>query len=181
MTDNGADLMTERAVALGLVVEWSAMMEHTLRDAFCSLVGSKFAATVAGGQTAGWLIESCKKLTDAHREMPVEARQAIKDALSACAVANDRRNTLVHGVKTASNASDGRLQTIRSRRGTHVPAVESWMPADIREAGGALLQADLRLFAAIQAAVSPHVMVIGDALGWEDVRERPASNEAPSR
>lgn len=164
------DIMAQRAMALGMVVEWSAMMEHTLRNAFCSLVGSKFAAIVAGGQTAGWLIEYCRKLADSHREFSDEARRAIKDALSACAVANDRRNHLVHGIKTASRASDGYLRTIKSSRGTHVPVVQAWLPVDIREAGAALLHADLRLFAAIQAAVSPEMMVIGDALGWEDAR-----------
>jgi hypothetical protein len=46
------DVITARLIAFGQVVEWSASMEDILRSAFCSLVGSKYAAILAGGQTA---------------------------------------------------------------------------------------------------------------------------------
>jgi len=162
------DHVTMQMIALGEVVQWSAAMEWTLRNAFCSLVGSKFAAIVAAGQSTVWLIEQCKALTNAHREMPEVHRTAIKAALDRCAAANERRNHLVHGVKTASRVSDGALKTIRSRSRKLMPIVQDWTPATIHEAAGELVQADLDLFAAIQAAVSPQMMVISDALGWED-------------
>jgi hypothetical protein len=58
---------------------------------------------------ADGLIEDCKALTQAHHEMPPEHRDAILAALDRCKVANQRRNILVHGVKTASRATDGAL------------------------------------------------------------------------
>lgn len=54
------NILTTRLAALGQVIESSAFMEYTLRNAFCSLVDSKYAAIVAGGQSVNWLIEQCK-------------------------------------------------------------------------------------------------------------------------
>lgn len=168
MTSDAQDVITARLLALGQVIEWSASMEQILRSAFCSLVGSKYAAVLAGGQTADGLIEDCKALTRAHHEMSSEHREAILAALERCKVANQRRNTLVHGVKTASRATDGALQTIRSRRRSHIPVTEPWTPQTISEAAGELLRAGLELFGAMQNAVSPQVMVFDDALAWEE-------------
>ena len=123
VASEGQDVITARLLALGQVIEWSASMENILRSAFCSLVGSKYAAILAGGQTADGLIEDCKALAQAHHEMSPEHRAAILGALERCKAANQRRNVLVHGVKTASRATDGALQTIRSRRRSNVPAI----------------------------------------------------------
>ena len=49
---SSAAVQSERRAALGLVIEWAAIMEEILRFSFCSLVGSKYAAVVAGGQGA---------------------------------------------------------------------------------------------------------------------------------
>lgn len=170
MTSEAPDVITARLVTLGKVIEWSASMETILRSAFCSLVGSKYAAILAGGQTADGLIEDCKALAHAHHEMRPEHRDAILAALERCKAANQRRNVLVHGVKTASRATDGALQTVRSRRRSHISVKESWTPETISQAAGELLQAGLELFGAMQNAVSPEVMVMDDALAWEDRR-----------
>ena len=75
------------------------MMERTLEQAFCALVGSKFAAVVAAGQDVAWLIDYCKALVQAHSELPGEDRQAILDALVACRAANDPSHCqLVHSI-----------------------------------------------------------------------------------
>jgi hypothetical protein len=50
-------------VALGKVSESGTTMEWVLRLAFQCLVGSKYAAVVAGGQPVGWLIAQCIALT----------------------------------------------------------------------------------------------------------------------
>jgi hypothetical protein len=143
-------------------------MEDILRSAFCSLVGSKYAAILAGGQSADALIEDCKPLARAHHGMLPEHRDAILAALERCKAANQRRNVLVYGVKTASRATDGALQTHRSRRRSHIPATEPWTPQTISAAASELLLADLELFGAMQNAVSPEVMVIDQALAWEE-------------
>lgn len=168
MTSKPDDIITARLISLGSVIESSAFMEYTLRNAFCSLIGSKYAAIVAGGQTASWLIDQCQALTDAHRDMPRQHREAIRAALERCRTANERRDRLVHGVKTASRVPDSALGTAQSRNRTRTPAVRTWTPDTIHEAARELLQADLALFGAMENAVSPRQMVIGDVLGGED-------------
>jgi hypothetical protein len=173
--DPASTMMTRRMVALGEVTEWSASMENILRETFCTLVGSKFAAIVAGGQPADWLITSCKALTDVHYELPDADRQAIKDALDSCRAANQARNDLIHGLKSASRMPDGAMYTIRSRKNTHLSGERRpWTPDTIHEAAGALLQAGLTLSDAIQNAFSPDMVVIADELAWEDRRRREA-------
>jgi hypothetical protein len=168
VTRESDDVITARLISLGAVMESSAFMEYTLRNAFCSLVGSRYAAIVAGGQPVGWLIEQCRALTEAHRDMPSQHREAIKAALERCRAANERRNHLVHGVKTASRAGGGARGTGRSRSSTtRTPAVRTWTSDTIHEAARELLQADLALSGAMENAVSPKLMVIGDALGPE--------------
>jgi hypothetical protein len=162
------DVITARLISLGSVMESSAFMEYTLRNAFCSLVGSKYAAIVAGGQPVSWLIEQCGALTDAHRAMPRQHREAIKAALERCRAANERRNHLTRGVKTASRAGGGARGAVKSRNSTtRTPAVQTWTSDMIHEAARELLQADLALSGAMENAVSPKLMVIGDALGPE--------------
>lgn len=63
MSSDPVDYMqTERLLALGSVLIAAGALEDLLRDAFCALVGSKFAAVVAGGQGGDWLIGYCKAL-----------------------------------------------------------------------------------------------------------------------
>jgi hypothetical protein len=98
MSTGSGDVITPRLIELGMVTENSATMENTLRSAFCSLVGSKYAATVAWGQTVSWLIDQCRALIAVHREIAAEHKQAIIDALDKRKSANGKRNILVHGV-----------------------------------------------------------------------------------
>jgi hypothetical protein len=173
------DIETERLIALGLVIEWSAGMESSLRSTFCSLVGSKYAAVLAGGQAAETLIEDCLALLGANREIADAHKAAIKTALMQCREANKRRNVLVHGIKTPSGAADGSLRTLRSRRRSHLPDSEPWTPADIRAAATALAGASQALRRAMYAAVSPQLMVIGEALAWEELRAGTAKPGQP--
>ena len=153
---------------LGQIVHNSAMMEFTLRAAFCSLVGSKFAAIVAAGQSVSWLIDQCKALARAHREITEPQREAIITALEHCTSVNVSRNRLVHDVKTGVSADDGSFQTIRSRARDYKTSTQKWTQESLAQVSSDLLRAELNLFAAMQAAVSPEIMVLDQALGWED-------------
>jgi len=102
--------------------------------------------------------------------MPRQHREAIKAALERCRAANERRNLLVHGVKTASRAGGSAVGSVKSRGSTRTPAVHTWTPDTIHEAARELLQADLALSGAMENAVSPKLMVIGNALGPEEPR-----------
>ena len=78
-------------IALGKITESGTTMEWVLRLAFCCLVGSKYAAVVAGGQSAGWLIEQCDALAEVNREITEESRKLLRAALSACRSASQQR------------------------------------------------------------------------------------------
>src|SRR4029077_4216526 len=112
------ELLIRRHAALGEVIEASAVMEWVLRETFCSLVDSRFAKIVAGGQSVVWLIDTSAALVDAYAQMPAGARKAIKDTLAASRAANERRNHLVHGIKSTTLTPDGSMHTLKSRRGT---------------------------------------------------------------
>lgn len=129
---------TQRLTALGHVIELSVTMESRLREVFCALVGSKYAAVVAGGQTADWLIEQSKALADAHHEMPDAGRQAIKVALNRCKAANEQRNILAHSVAVGLR-SDPAFRMVRSRRYTYDSDVRPFTLAEIRAAASELL------------------------------------------
>lgn len=110
-----AAVQSERRAALGLVIEWAAIMEEILRAGFCSLVGGKYAAVVAGAQGAEWLLENCKAVAKVHREICDDDKAATITALDRCSAANKRRNTLVHGVKAAQASSTGRTLSLSYR------------------------------------------------------------------
>ncbi len=96
-------------VALGKITEAGTVMEWVLRLAFCGLVGSKYAAVVAGGQSTSWLIDQCIALTDVNREMAEDTRSSLRAALMECKGASLQRNALIHGGKAP--LPDGRIIT----------------------------------------------------------------------
>lgn len=161
-------MRTEQLLALGSVITVSGSMEDLLRDAFCALVGSKFAAVVAGGQGADWLIGYCKDLVDAHMELPEASRESVKAALQLCRSANERRNQLVHGVKTVSSQPDGAFEVLRSRRHQYKLHAEQWTPAEINNVAEALGHAYQELLTAMMHAVGPDLAVLSDQLEWEE-------------
>lgn len=161
------DRHTERLTALGEVIELSATMEWRLRQAFCALVGSKYAAVVAGGQAADWLIEQSKALADAHREMPDVDRQAIKTVLNRCKAANEQRNHLAHSVAVGLR-SDPAFQMVRSRRQRYSSDVRPFTLSDIRAVANEILSAGIALTDVITETVGLDLMGIGETLAWED-------------
>jgi hypothetical protein len=167
MSSEQVDYMrTERA--LGSVIIASGAMEDLLRDAFCALVGSKFAAVVAGGQGADWLIGYCESLVKAHMELPEVSRESVMAALQLCRSANERRNQLVHGAKTVSYRPDGAFEVLRSRRHQYKLHVQQWTPAQIDEVAAALGHAYRELSTAMLEAVGPDIAVLSDQLEWEE-------------
>jgi hypothetical protein len=163
-------MQTERLLALGSVITASGAMENLLRDAFCALVGSKFAAVVAGGQGADWLIGYCIALVEAHMELPEASRESVKAALQLCRSANARRNQLVHGAKTVSTRPDGAFEVVKSRRYQYKLHVESWTPPQIDDVAAALGDAYEQLFTAMFEEVGPDIAVLSDQLEWEQAQ-----------
>ncbi len=173
MSSDDNDLIDAWLSALGRVVEQAAMMELNLRISFCQLVGSKFAAVVAGGQAPEWLIAQCRALADVHWEMSDNDRQAIKDALALCTAANQRRNVLMHGVKTFNRWPGTSTWTTRSRRHTYVPDREEWTIAEIGDVVDELAEAAVKLAAALQNAItSPEEYFVFNALHDEELKRQ---------
>lgn len=170
MNSDPVDYMrTERLLSLGSLLVASGALEDLLRDVFCALVGSKFAAVVAGGQGIEWLIGYCKALVEAHTELPEASREAVKAALQHCRSANEGRNRLAHGAKTVSSQPDGTFQVYRSRRHQYKLHVEPWTPAQVGDVLQALGDAHDELFNAILAAVGPEdLAAFSDQLEWEE-------------
>jgi hypothetical protein len=143
-------------------------MEELLRDTFCALVGSKFAAVVAGGQGVDWLIGCCKALVEANVEIPEASRESVEAALQLCRAANEGRNRLVHGAKTVSSRPDGAFEVRRSRRHQYKLHVEQWTPAEIEEVANALGHACQEILTAMVQAAGTDTAVLGDQLEWEE-------------
>ena len=118
MTDDVTMISDEaRLVALGRVVDSASKLDFALRSLFCNLIGSKFAAVVAGGQMTTWLIENCKAVVKVHDELSDDQRLALDEILSRSKAANTRRNRYVHDLWGISG--DGSYEQLRSRVGSH--------------------------------------------------------------
>jgi hypothetical protein len=152
-------------VALGKTTEAGTVMEWVLRLAFCSLVGSKYAAVVAGGQSASWLIDQCNALTDINREMTEDSRRSLRAALTECKEAGQKRNALIHGGKAP--LPDGRILTSLSKRHTHLPREAPWTLDTIEAVSHAILKAARELVTAIEDSLSLDVLAVADDLDWD--------------
>ena len=152
-------------IALGRITESSTTMEWVLRLAFCCLVGSKYAAVVAGGQSASWLIDQCDALVRVNREITEESRRLLRAALSACKSASQQRNALIHGEKAP--LPGGRITTSLSRRRTHIARSDSWTLETIEAVSDALGNAAYDLFKATEDGLSLDLLVAADELDWD--------------
>src|SRR5258708_6000393 len=82
LIQSGLQMTQERLVALGLVIEFSASMEHSLARVFCALVDSPWAVILAAGRTAEWLIENCKALVTHRPDLTGEVSDRLLAALT---------------------------------------------------------------------------------------------------
>jgi len=143
----------DRYAALGQVVETAAIMEISLRMAFCALLGGPYAAVVASRQETHWLIENCEAIARQHAEVPQAGRDAILHALRACRQANHDRNRLVHD---AWGTSPGGIPVvIRSARRSYEIAGPSWDAGQITAVAAAITGAQALLLAAIEDGLGP--------------------------
>ena len=170
------DPLAPEFFAVGSVVTHSATMEWVLRSVFCSLVGSKYAAIIAGGESLSWLLDNCKALVKANLEMTPEQIADVEAALTACREANDRRNVLVHGLSRPDDGPGG-VEKARSRRRTDVPSISQWTVDSIDEVGYQLVCATGLLLKAVQDAIGLEAMGINQALARERRRLEQAGHE----
>ena len=84
-----------------------------LRILFCTLVDSKYAAIVAGGQSANWLIENSTAVANVHSDLGEDDRAIFKDLLIRASAAYRARNRYIHD--TWVTGSNGDLSQLRSK------------------------------------------------------------------
>jgi hypothetical protein len=156
----------DRYAALGQVVETAAVMEISLRMAFCALLGSKYAAVVARGQETHWLIENCEALARRRQELRLGPRDAIRQALRACREANRDRNRLVHDAW--STEAQGTPATIHSTRRSYQITGRPWTAANITAVTDAITTAQRQLLTALEDALGPEHLQVAERLLAED-------------
>jgi len=160
----------DRYHALGQVVEMAAIMEISLRMAFCALLGGEHAAVVAGSQETHWLIENCEAIARHHLELTADRREAIQAALRACREANHDRNRLVHDAW--GDGPDGAPAQITTPRHSYRIRGHGWSAADIQAAADAIISAQHALLAAVEDAFGPASLQLAEHLLTEDAAER---------
>jgi hypothetical protein len=160
----------DRYSALGQVVETAAVMEISLRMAFCALLGSKYAAVVASSQETHWLIENCEALTRHHQELREDHRSAIHQALRSCREANRDRNRLVHDAWGAG--PQGAPVTIQSAHRSYQITGRPWLAASILAVATDITTAQRQLLTALEVALgAEHLQVAERLMAEETVRE----------
>jgi len=156
----------DRYAALGQVVETAAVMEISLRMAFCALLGSKYAAVVARSQETHWLIENCEALARHHQELREGPRDAIHQALRACREANRDRNRLVHDAW--STEAEGTPATIQSTRRSYRITGRPWTAGHITAVTDAITTAQRQLLTALEDALGAGHLQVAERLLAED-------------
>jgi hypothetical protein len=153
-------------IALGRVVRDYGKLEVGLRVAFCALVGSKYAAIVAAGQRTKWLIDECRAVAKAHREIHPEHRDAILAALTVCDEVNEQRSTLVHHVW--GTGAGGSVMALGSRYRDYQLRVTGPLTVDQVEATDRILVDVIRELQRVIFDALPEVSNIEAQLRWED-------------
>ena len=119
-----------RQSALGAVVLESSYLERLLRCIFTALVDSKYAAVVAGGKEAFWLVEHCRALAKVHRDLSEPHFAALLEVLGRIGGALKRRNRFMHDAHAVRPGP--RIVTLQSVRVSHQVVVSARPVAEIQ-------------------------------------------------
>jgi hypothetical protein len=150
---------------LGRVVRAASQLDHSLQNLFCALVGSKYAAVVAAGQTTEWLYRSCVALLKVHRELAPVHKDKLIALLRDGKAAADRRHRLVHDL-WASGPNGVFL--LRSQRGTHELASQPVSVAEVESVERQLTRVIVQLVPMMFEAFGPDGITLDAQLRWED-------------
>lgn len=113
--DFGAD--ARMLLALGSVVRSASMADNVLRDLYCALIDSAYAAITAGGQMTDWLLTHCRALLKAKLDLPEDKKAELDGLLGEVKELANRRNRFVHDVWLTGLQSGDQL--MQSRRHSH--------------------------------------------------------------
>jgi hypothetical protein len=151
--------------ALGRAVQEASKFDSALQTAFCALVGSKYAAVVAAGQTTDWLSDYCTALAKVHRELAPEYKTKFLELLKEGKDAAGRRHRLVHDLW--ASGPNGTILLQRRRR-THEYSTRAWSLKAIESVTRDLTRATVDLELLLIHAFGPEAVTVEAQLRWED-------------
>jgi hypothetical protein len=166
VTRSGGGPNDERLRVLGAVVEAAAKLDGSLESLFCALVGSKYAAVLCAGLPTLTLVDDCKALTRANREIDEVQRADLQAVLADCSSASKARGKLVHSVFIHDvRGSDNAMR--RSRR-NHQPTIETASIEHVTKVERDLKDANWRLWEVTVAVLGLDAAGLDAQLRWED-------------
>ena len=161
----------------GRVVCASSMADVTVRRAFCGLLGSKYAAVIAGGRMMSDLIQMSTAIVKVHREMSESDRVEVLNALRDCSTANEPRNRFIHDQLAYL---DDRVIQVRSQRLRYDDQLSFASIDDIRNAAESITQASGRLVGKIVGALGDEAWYRTFEMQFEDARSEQVDVESSS-
>jgi hypothetical protein len=155
-----------RLRAIGRIAEASGQLDWALRRAFCALLGSKYGAILAGGQSTVTLINQCKAILRRHREITDADKNALEAILNDCAEVNGRRK-LIHDVWGYGPGGATTLLRSSQNHGHEVLATPITVE-EIEGIGVKYADCERRLAAAVDDAFGYPTAQLEAQLRWEE-------------
>lgn len=100
---NSEDIVRERRLALGELVEASAYGEVILRMFLCALIGNRHGAVLVGGMPAGDMIVRSEQLVKIDERFSIAEEVKVLTILSTFKNANADRNRIIHDFGAGSD------------------------------------------------------------------------------
>jgi len=85
-------------MAVGFVAWAAAQVDEVLRQVFCGLEESKYAAVTAGGQNTAWLLQACQGLAKCRDDLSADHRAELINLMKTIKDRMDQRNSYIHSM-----------------------------------------------------------------------------------
>jgi hypothetical protein len=125
-------------MAVGFVAWASTQVDEVLRQLFCGLEGSKYAAVTAGGQGTTWLVQACKALAKWRDDVLLEHKNELFKLLTSINQRMEERHSYVHSI-WKFHEPGGQAYFAQSRRHSYFETPHLATPDEVIETGRALV------------------------------------------
>lgn len=126
-------------MAVGFVAWASTRVDEVLRQLFCGLEGSKYAAVTAGGQGTTWLVQACQGLVKWRDDVSDEHRNELLTLLGSIQKRMEERNSYVHSIWKFQEPGS-RAYFAQSRRHRYFETPHLATPDEVIKTGRALVE-----------------------------------------
>jgi hypothetical protein len=162
-------------MAVGFVAWASASVDEVLRELFCGLEGSKYAAVTAGGQGSSWLMEACKALAKWRDDVSAEHKEQLSQLFGLIKTRMGERNSYVHSI-WQFHEPGATAYFPRSQHGCYFESPRLATPEDVVDSARALLQARKAVSAWMDKAGITGADLAGQ-MKWEAFWNQPSNEE----